>query len=221
MKLLRRHIPLTVIMLVSLHSCSDDKNYNDSAMYSDIVTIASTAEEQGTVFKFRRYDDSPEITLTDPRLTLKKDSEGLRVLLRYYSESGQPYTSGTIKTRAVSAINNDTTIIRPVERYNWDATPIYLHSVWRTGEYINMHLRVEYSETPRYFNLLVDSLSLEDAVAQLYLVHDKGSAPDNYLMEIYASFNIDNVWSQPTCEGIDIHINDSNLPKNLYKFKKQ
>ena len=66
MKLLRRHIPLTVIMLVSLLSCSDDKNYNDSAMYSDIVTIASTAEEQGTVFKFRRYDDSPEITLTDP-----------------------------------------------------------------------------------------------------------------------------------------------------------
>ncbi len=221
MKSTSRHIAATALLLASLASCSDDKEYNDSAMYSDIVTIASTAEEQGTVFKFRRYDDSPEITLTDPGLTLKKETEGMRVLLRYYSESGQPYTSGNIKARAVSAINNDTTLIRPVERYNWDATPVYLHSMWRTGEYINMHIRVEYSETPRYFNLLVDSLTLKDPVPQLYLVHDKGTAPDNYLMEIYASFNIDNVWSQPTCEGIDIHINDSNLPTDLYKFKKQ
>ena len=201
-------------------ACGDDNDYSERAMLSDIVTIAETSGPDGAVFTFQRYDDSPEIRLVDPSLSLDDEVKGLRALLRYYPESGEPYTSGNIKARALSVINNDTTLIRPVAKYNWNATPVYLHSVWRSGEYLNLHVRVVYSDKPRHFNLLVDSLTLTEPVPQVYLVHDKLDAPDNFLMETYASFDISNVWSLPTCEAIEVHINDSNLKKEVYTFTK-
>lgn len=210
-------LPLTALSLLT--SCSDDADYNDSAFFSDIVTVESTGDT-GSRFTFRRYGDSPLVTLTDPALTLDDELTGKRVLLRYYAESGEPYTDGLIRTIGLSRVNCDTTVIRPVERYDWDADAVFLNSIWRSGNYINLHLRAVYSDKPRYFSLMVDSLTLTDPVPQVYLVHNTLGAPDNYMSEVYASFDITNVWDLPGCDGIDIHVNDSNLKKDIYTFNK-
>jgi hypothetical protein len=121
----------------------------------------------------------------------------------------------------MSAINNDTTVIRPISKYNWNERPVYLNSVWRSGKYINLRLRLEYSDKPRYFYLVTDSLTMTDAVPQLYLVHDRKGEAENYLFETYASFDISKVWNLPSCQAINIHINDSNSNKEeIYTFNK-
>lgn len=204
---------------MSLMSCSDDAECNDQAFLSDIVTVESTGES-GSRFTFRRYDDSPLITLTAPSLRLDDKTVGRRVLLRYYPESGKPYTDGDIRSLAISAVNCDTTVIRPVERYDWASNAVFLNAIWRSGDYINVHLRAVYSDKPRYFSLMVDSLTLTDPVPQVYLVHNTLGAPDSYMREVYASFDITNVWGLPGCDGIEIHVNDSNLKKEIYKFNK-
>lgn len=210
---------LPALAILSLMSCSDDAECNDQAFLSDIVTVESTGDS-GSRFTFRRYGDSPLITLTAPGLRLDDKTVGRRVLLRYYPESGKPYTDGDIRPLAISAVNCDTTVIRPVERYDWNANAVFLNAIWRSGDYINVHLRAVYSDKPRYFSLMVDSLTLTDPVPQVYLVHNTLGAPDNYMREVYASFDITNVWGLPGCDGIEIHVNDSNLKKEIYKFNK-
>lgn len=215
-----RHIIASAWLALSLASCSTDGgDYAEQAFLSDIVTVESTGKT-GSRFTFRRYGDSPLITLDDPGLTLKKEYVGTRVLLRYYPESGIPYTDSEIRAVGLTAINNDTTVIRPVERYDWNADAVFLNSIWRSGNYINVRMRAVYSDSPRYFSLMVDSLTLTDPVPQVYLVHNTLGAPDNYMREVYASFDISNVWDRPGCRSIEVHVNDSNLKKELYKFNK-
>ncbi len=212
-------ISVSIVAVTTATACSDD-SYNDSIMLSDVVSIHAVDESEGTTFTFRRYDDSPVITLVDPSLKINAEYVGNRALLYYYPESGQAYESGSISVAGINIINSDTTIIRPISRYDWDASPIFLNSIWRSGEFLNFRMRLDYSEVPRYFGLVVDSLTLTDPEPQLYLVHDLNGAPDNFLRENYASFDITNVWNQPTCRAITVHVNDINLNNDTYKFSK-
>ena len=41
------------------------------------------------------------------------------------------------------------------------------------------------------------------------------------MMETYASFDMTNVWSLPTCQSIKVHVNDINLKKDVYIFTKK
>lgn len=212
-------LPAFALLFLSA-SCSGDGDDREAQPFlSDIVTVGQSGDA-GTRFTFRRYGDSPLITLDDPKLKLEEKYVGTRVLLRYYPESGKPYTDGTIRAVGLSAINNDTTVIRPVGRYGWDADPVYLNSIWRSGSYINLHLRAVYSTEPRYFSLMVDSLTLTDPVPQVYLVHNTLGAPDNYMTEVYSSVDISNVWGLPGCRAIEVHVNDCNLKNDIYIFNK-
>ena len=225
---MRIRLPYIVMRLSVLTMCvgavacsSDDDKYNDRIMYSSIVTIASSGEGEGTVFTFRRYDDSPLITLTAPDRNVAKEHIGERALLYYYPESGDPYASGPITIRSLGAINCDTAIIRPISRYAWDKDAVFLNAIWRTGGYINLRMRADYSDKPRYFGLVVDSLTMTDPWPEAYLLHNLDGAPPNYLRESYASFDISKVWNQPGCKGLRIHVNDTNRPADIYEFPKK
>lgn len=203
-----------------LCACSDD-DYNDRIMLSDLVSIQASDASTGTTFTFQRYDDSPVITLVDPKLNIKEELVGHRALLYYYPENGQAYESGNISTTGLNIVNSDTTVVRPIARYDWNASPVYLNSIWRSGKYLNFRMRLDYSDKPRHFGLVVDSLTLTDPEPQLYLVHNLNGAPENFLRECYASFDISKIWQQPTCESITVHIKDSNLNNDIYIFTKK
>ncbi len=210
----------TALSAMAVTTACSDGDYNDRMMLSDLVSIHSVDQTAGTTFTFQRYDDSPVITLVDPQLTIKEDYVGSRALLYYYPENGEPYSSGNISAAGITIVNSDTAVVRPISRYNWDASPVFLNSVWRSGRYLNFRMRLDYSDEPRRFGLVVDSLTLTDPEPQLYLVHDLNGSPDNFLRESYASFDIEKVWNQPSCLSVAVHVNDSNLKKDIYKFTK-
>lgn len=212
-------ILISSLLVMSLYSCSDEE-YNDRALLSEIVTVAENSQSSAE-FRFQRYNDSPVIILTAKGINVNDDLIGKRVLLRYYPISGNATSSGEIEIAALSTINCDTTRVAAIDTIAWDETPIYLNSIWRSGEYINLHLRVIYSNQPRLFNITVDSSTIDNPVPQLYLCHNTFSAPDNYNFETYASYDISKIWSRPTCSGIEIHVNDTNLKKDIYSFTKK
>lgn len=214
-------IALSVCLMVSMCACQDDDGpRNDEFMYSDIVTIAAASESAGTEFTMQRYDDSPLITYMAPGWTAPEKYVGQRVLLYYYMAQGEPYRTGEIKVRSVRAINNGNVSTGNVSDPQWNADPVWLNAVWRTGSYMNFRLRLSYSAESRFFALVVDEATVDSEQPQLYLVHNLDGQPQSYLMETYASFNISAVWERSSCRSVCVHVNDTNHSTQTYVFNK-
>lgn len=208
--------------LIVTTSCGDDETFNDHATLYDIVTFVDNTES-GAQFTLQQSDDSPLITLLARGTTLNKEDiePGKRVFIGYIPADGEPYTSGDITLTGISAINNDRLRIAPLDSVpSWDSDPIYLNSIWRTGKYINIYCRVSYSDEKRAFILMVDKATYDDAIPQLYLVHNLLGEPQSFTRRAYLSVDISVLWNKETCQGVTIHLNDSNLPQNTYTFNK-
>lgn len=207
-------------LAVALTGCGDDVPYSDTATLYDIVTYGGS-EDGVAIFAMRASNDSPLLTLTatgvdvDPAI-----GEGDRMLLGYIPASGVPYTSGEVSVVSMGAINNVPMKEDAIADIRWDADPIYLNSIWRTGCYINVYCRVSYSAKPRLLSLVADRETLGDPVPQLYLVHDLLGEPDSYTRRAYLSVDISDVWRLETCRGVTVHVADSNLPTTEYTFMK-
>lgn len=207
-------------LAVALTGCGDDAPYSDTATLYDIVTYGGS-EDGVAIFAMRASDDSPLLTFTaagvdvDPAI-----GEGDRMLLGYIPASGVPYTSGEVSVVSMGAINNVPMKEDAIADIRWDADPIYLNSIWRTGCYINVYCRVSYSAKPRLLSLVADRETLGDPVPQLYLVHDLLGEPDSYTRRAYLSVDISDVWRLETCRGVTVHVADSNLPTTEYTFMK-
>ncbi|MCM1020635.1 MAG: hypothetical protein NC343_00705 [Muribaculum sp.] len=215
------HLSTLLLLSLLLAACQDNSGpRNHEFMYSDIVTIASASKANGTVFTMQRYDDSPLITYTEPNWVAPEEYIEQRVHLYYYTESDKPYTSGRITARSVIAINNGNVTTGNPDSPLWNADPIWLNSVWRTGNYLNFRIRLSVSPEKRHFALLVDETTLTDPQPQLYLVHNMNGVQQSYLSETYASFDISSVWERATCRSICVHISDLNLPTQAYTFAK-
>ncbi|MEZ3589693.1 MAG: hypothetical protein K1V84_01485 [Muribaculaceae bacterium] len=207
-------------LAVALTGCGDDAPYSAAATLYDIVTYGGSVDGVA-IFAMRASNDSPLLTLTatgvdvDPAI-----GEGDRMLLGYIPASGVPYTSGEVSVVSMGAINNVPMKEDAIADIRWDADPIYLNSIWRTGCYINVYCRVSYSAKPRLLLLVADRETLGDPVPQLYLVHDLLGEPDSYTRRAYLSADISDVWRLETCRGVTVHVADSNLPTTEYTFMK-
>ncbi len=97
---------------------------------------------------------------------------------------------------------------------------MFLYSAWRTGTYINFHLRLTYSNDPRIFNLVLDPATRESETPEFYLVHIMAEETDYHDRAYFASFDIGEIWNAPGIKGVKIHIADTNLNKDVFTFYK-
>lgn len=207
---------LTCLMLLAC-GCSGDEPSAQMTL-ADIVTFGGYRSGR-PVFTLRKNGDSPLITLTgEDGRTLKDVEEGQRVLLRYLPTSGEAYTSGDVAVRSVVRINYDKLRKGPLE--GWDADPVYMLALWRTGEYLNIECKVEYADEARRFYLVLDEDTASDPVPQLYLMHDMGDAPANFSRHIYASWDMSALWNGEGCRGVTVHLRDSNRGIDEVTFLK-
>ncbi len=208
-------------VMICMQSCKDDGGpRNHEFLFSDIVTIISVSEPSGTRFGMQRYDDSPLIIYTASNWTVPEKYVGQRVHLYYYMVGGEPYNSGEIAVKSVRAINNGSVSAGSVSDPAWDADPVWLNAVWRTGNYLNFRLRLSYSPKPRYFSLVADESTIGLEQPQLYLVHNLDGQSQSYMSETYASFDISHVWNRPSCRSVCVYINDVNYKARTYIFNK-
>jgi len=210
-------VAAAVAALALMASCADDEPATVVPALYDIVTYTGQ-DARGARFEFQRDGDSPLVELTAPGYNHEKLDSPRRILLGYVPAGGEPYKSDDIRVVGWSQIVSD--VLRQGNTAGWDADAVYMNALWRTGGYINLDCRVEYSSEPRRLSLMVDEATLTDPVPQLYVFHDRGDVAPGFSRQIYCSWDISALWNRAECEGVDVHLADSNRGIDAVSFRK-
>ncbi|NBJ08550.1 hypothetical protein D1647_20555 [Alistipes sp. Z76] len=217
-----RHLYIIILLASTLSSCREEGVDHEVDMTcTDIVTFAGNIDGRAT-FTFNKVDDSPEITLrAQGMLNTGSIDEGSRMLIYYIPENNEAYNSGNIYLRGGTPITcSDINMTWRPEFDMWHNHKVYLYSTWRSGKYINVHVRLTYSTEPRIFCLAVDPGTIDQKMPDVYLVHIISKDVDYHDRAYYASFDISQLWSLPNVEGIRLHVANSNLDKQIFTFAK-
>lgn len=221
---------LAVAAMQTLFGCSNDGDKYPDDIYTrfryDIVTYNGLSGESPTFTYVPRGDSSAVTLLAQNSLSTSQLAVGKRVLLRYSPEQGSAFaTSGTQSIHAfffTSIISDSLRAYRssvPVCAYPMQ--PVKVRSIWRTGDYINLHGQVEYTGKPRVFMLVVDPASVHADTVQCYLVHDMHADTTYFWRNCYASFHVGKLWGQQSCRTLRVHVNNAaNSQENCFDFSK-
>lgn len=173
----------------------------------DFATLATT-NASGSIFTLNKANDSETVTYSSTvSLAGKKDIKaGERLVIAYTMLDGkQAYQSGPINLIGYILLNNATSTVTDLTG-QWSSSPVKADVITRTGTYINMQLQLyaRNNTTRGDLMLVADPNKLDEAVPELFLVfdNDKNTGDNTYLA--YASFNIADIWTRPTCRGVKI-----------------
>ena len=213
-----RHLPILLIaVLAALISCDKqediDRAYTDYRY--DIVTYLGQ-NSTGAVFEYLGHGDSASIMLQS-RVDISKDAKAHeRVLLRYDYADSRESANRDIDVFGCSAIINDS--LRMIKD-SPDSLPqhrIKLRSLWRTGEFINLHCQVEFTGKSRTFMLVADGNTLDNDTVHCYLTHSLRGENGTFWRDCYASFNVGALWKRTSFHCLRVHVNDVTYPDTEY-----
>lgn len=213
------HIIISLIALSVMPSCSGD-DPNDEAPLYDIVCLESI-NANGSVFTLTKPDNDDLITLTSRQtIDTRLVKTGDRLLIRYVPDDGVAYKSGEVTLKGYGTIVNGVLTTLPADEIiDWDKTPVYLLSCWRSGNYLNFHARLPYDEKPRSFTLAMEENPSDPTHPDLYLVHARETEVATFSRAYYASFDITALCSDTDVKGFTLHINNSNLNMDKIDFQ--
>ena len=218
-----RHMTLLLLAgLLAMASC--DKHEDIDRAYTDyrydIVTYLGQ-NDNGAVFEYLGRDDSSSIRLQS-RVDVGNDVKtNHRVLLRYNFVDPVPAANRDIEVYGCSAIFSDSLRQSPVSPDSLPRHQVKLRSLWRTGEFINLHCQVEYTNKARTLMLVADEKTLLDDTVHCYMVHDLRGERASFWRDCYASFNVGALWKRPYLQCLRIHLNDVTFPGTpYYDFNK-
>lgn len=212
---------LFAAVLIALASCDKqedlDRAYTDFRY--DIVTYLGQ-NATGAVFEYLGHGDSVAVKLQSKVSLDTTVKMNQRVMLRYDFADNVASTSRDINVFGCSAIISDS-LRRAQQPDSLPAQPVKLRSLWRTGEFINLHCQVEYTEKSRTFMLVADETTLDHDTVCCYLVHDLRGYQGTFWRDCYASFNVGALWRKPSFKCMRIIVNDLTYPDTwFYDFKK-
>ena len=208
---------LLIAALMALASCNKqeeiDRAYTDYRY--DIVTYLGQ-NATGAVFEYLGHGDSAAIRMQSV-VDISQDAKThQRVLLRYDFADKEASDQRDIN------VYNCYTIISDSIRMTMDGPDslpqheVKLRSLWRTGEFINLHCQVEYTGKNRTFMLVADGNTLKDDTVHCYLTHGLRGEQGTFWRDCYASFNVGALWKRPSFHCLRIHLNDLTFPDTEY-----
>lgn len=216
-------------ILFLLLSCSNEKDIDPAYtnyLY-DIVTYMGVDARGMETYRMESRTSERAITLLAQGTHAPSDSYiGRRLLLRYnyltpYSDND---TIRQIEAYSAQSIISDSLryTLNPIALYLRDNSPLRLHSVWRTGNYINMHGQLEYTGRSRHFYMLIDTVTWHDDTVHCYMVHNVFGDTTRHWREFYGSFFVGTVWRDNPQRVIRLHTNDLLHPSDsIHDFQKQ
>lgn len=221
MRLLKPHTALIcAVLALAMTACVNDDTVDGPVdmPITDLVQWVGNADG-ATSFKSWAGPDGPTAILTAAHeLSTDTLTPGDRVLLTYLPPAGP---GGDITLRGINRINNGRFTVADTKEIDQSMIdPVYVYSLWRMGGFINLHCRLVYSTTPRRFGLVVSEATVGNDYPDVYLVHALPESVDYHDRAYYASWDIDSVWQLPSCKGLRIHVNNSNLDKDIFTFNK-
>ncbi|MBQ0116078.1 MAG: hypothetical protein KBT10_09470 [Bacteroidales bacterium] len=203
-------------------SCSDDdigEQYTDYR--NDIVTYNGWNGSGNATFTLVGRNDEQSVLLNSDVKPIDGLKAGQRVLLRYnFSDDGNGYDD----VRNITAYSL-TRIISDTLRHHAGDSPcrtVRLRSLWRTGDYINIHCQVEYTGKERVFALVADDATLHSDTVDCYLRHELRTDTAYHWRECYGSFYVGAIWRGHPERTLRVHLDDNTFPSvKYYDFNKQ
>lgn len=214
-------VAATASVALLLWACGDDKPESGTPLLQDIAEYCSQNASAASFAIYR--ENAPDVFLTAPGAHIDESriKPGESLLITYTAQSGGPDRSGDIALRSYNAINNGVMTAGNIADYpDWDRDEVYLVSIWRAGDKIDMRCRLPYDTSPRRFMLLIDESTATADVPDLYVVHELKEPVESFDRNYYAAFDIAELWSQPACAGVTVHVANSNLPQRSFTFMK-
>ena len=217
-----RHLTMFVLAMLALASCDKqediDRAYTDYRY--DIVTYLGE-NGIGAIFEYIGHGDSAAIKLQS-RVTVSEVKSNQRVLLRYdFADASTTTGLRNIDVFGCNGIISDS--LRMIET-SPDSLPkhqVKLRSLWRTGEFINVHCLVEFTNKNRTFMLVADGQTLNNDTVDCYLTHDLRGERGTFWRDCYASFNVGALWKRSSFKCLRVYINDVTFPDTeYYEFNK-
>ena len=217
-----RHLTLLLLAALALASC--DKQEDIDRAYTDYrYDIVTYLEENGTgaLFEYLVHGDSAVIKLQS-RVRVSEVKAHQRVLLRY--DFADAATNADFRNIDVFGCNGIISDSLRMIKDSPDSLPrhqVKLRSLWRTGEFINLHCMVEYTAKSRTFMLVADANTLTSDTVDCYLVHDLRGERGTFWRDCYASFNVGALWRKESFRCLRVHLNDVTFPDTeYYDFNK-
>jgi len=213
-----RHLPILLLAaIMALASCDKqediDRAYTDYRY--DIVTYLGQ-NATGAVFEYLGHGDSAAIKLQSSVDVSKDVKTNERVLLRYDFVDELSGGSRDVNVYDCSAIFNDSLRMTMSSPDSLPRHEVKLRSLWRTGEFINLHCQVEYTGKARAMTLVVDGNTLTSDTVDCYLLHDLMGERASFWRDCYASFNVGALWQKTSFRCLRIHLNDLTFPDTEY-----
>jgi len=217
------HLAISLIAaLLALSSCNKDEDidraYTDYRY--DIVTFLGQ-NATGAVFEYLGHGDSASVRLQSRVALSEEVKANQRVLLRYDFADNTASDHRNINVYSCNGIVSDSLRQTGASPDSLPMHEVKLRSLWRTGEFINLHCQVEYINTARTFMLVADGQTLSNDTVNCYLVHDLRGERGTFWRDCYASFNVGALWKKPTFKVMRIYLNDKTYPNTeYYDFNK-
>lgn len=220
---MKKIVTILGIALIMLVSCSKDDDYTaptNDRLYN-MVTYESQNSE-GTTFTYQGYEDSPVFTLHATGFQAKDMKRGHRTMLYYYVNSISSTTEQSVKVSFASFTIFDSLRVAAKDNIlKVTSNPVQLKSMWRTGEFINMDMLLQYTGKARQYMLIMDKATADNDIVEAYLIDSLMGNPGFYYRQVYSSFFVGAAWRKPTCRTLRIYINDENYPNvKYYDFNK-
>ena len=216
-----RRLPQLSILLIAammaLVSCDKqeeiDRAYTDYRY--DIVTYLGQ-NATGAVFEYLGHGDSAAIRMQSV-VDISQDAKThQRVLLRYDFADKKASDQRDINVYNCYTIISDSIRMTMDDPDSLPQHEVKLRSLWRTGEFINLHCQVEYTGKNRTFMLVADGNTLKEDTVHCYLAHGLRGEQGTFWRDCYASFNVGALWKRPSFHCLRIHLNDLTFPDTEY-----
>ena len=213
---------LLLLMTLAATACDSDKQVDsvqDSFRF-DMVTYDGYADGCA-LFTYLPRLDGKAIGYSAQMNKEPYIVQGQRVLLNYYLPAKSTPSSDerqVVKVKSFTPVITNTLRIADEARIDTMAREhIRLHSIWRTGKYINLHAEVEHTGKSRWFYLLADKATWNSDTIDCYLIHNTFGAQAYHWRKAYASYDISAAWNRPKCKVLRVLLNDE-IAKNTHAY---
>lgn len=208
-------LPLAFAALLTATSCRDHDGKLPASYESYRVDVTTYVGQDatGAVMELTGRDDNPSTTLHAAGYEPQDVAPGKRMLLSYSTTGLRNDGSKDIEVNGTSQISNDSLRVNTKELDSYPRHPIRLKSIWRTGEFINLHGQLEHTTKGQLLYLMADAATVPCDTVHAYVVNDLLDNDSTFFWrEFYASINVGALIKRNTCSTLRVHVVDRLMP---------